>query len=157
MCYNEYIKRRKTRKKPERNYIMKITKKDALNLAIETLSHADEPNTEAISVLQNMVEKLSVARKPMSDEYKAKVSAERKEKAHAARVALMDAVLPVIRKTMTGTDALTAKEIFSIAQNELPEGYTWQKVQAALLREMKDEVTVIEGTKKEPANKYVLR
>lgn len=157
MCYNEYIKRRKTRKKPERNYFMKITKKDALNLAIGALSAAETPDHDAIAVLQNMVDKLSVARKPASDEYRAKVSAERKEKAHAARVALMDAVLPVIRKTMTGAGALTAKEIFAIAQPELPADYTWQKVQAALLREMKPEVNVIEGTKKEPANKYELR
>lgn len=156
MCYNEYIKRRKTRKKPERNYFMKITKKDALNLAIAALSAAETPDHDAIAVLQNMADKLSV-RKPVSDEYKAKVSAERKEKAHAARVALMDVVLPVIRKTMSGAGALTAKEIFAIAQNELPADYTWQKVQAALLREMKGEVNVIEGTKKEPANKYELR
>ena len=136
---------------------MKITKKDALNLAIETLSAVETPDHDAITVLQNMVDKLST-RKPVSDEYKAKVSAERKEKAHAARVALMDTVLPVIRKTLTGVpDGLTAKEIFSIAQNELPVDYTWQKVQAALLREMKPEVNVIEGTKKEPANRYVLR
>lgn len=136
---------------------MKITKKDALNLAIAALSAAETPDHDAIAVLQNMVDKLS-ARKPVSDEYRAKVSAERKEKAHAARVALMDVVLPVIRKTLTGvSDGLTAKEIFSIAQTELPADYTWQKVQAALLREMKPEVNVIEGTKKEPANKYVLR
>ena len=136
---------------------MKITKKDALNLAIGALSATETPDHDAIAVLQNMVDKLS-ARKPVSDKYRAKVSAERKEKTHAARVALMDAVLPVIRKTLTGvSDGLTAKEIFSIAQTELPADYTWQKVQAALLREMKPEVNVIEGTKKEPANRYVLR
>ena len=135
---------------------MKITKKDALIFAVETLSHADEPNDEAISVLQNMVDKLST-RTPASDEYRAKVSAERKEKTRAARAALMNTVLPVIRKTMTGAGALTAKEIFASAQAELPADYTWQKVQAALLREMKGEVNVIEGSKKEPANKYELR
>lgn len=137
---------------------MKITKKEALQYAIETITNSAEPNTEAVAVLQNMIEKLAVARKPLSDEAKAKISAERKEKNHAARASLMEKVLPVIRKTMTGAAApMTANQIFTVAQNELPQDFTWQKVQAALIREMKDEVNVIEGTKKEPANKYVLK
>ena len=54
--------------------------------------------------------------------------------------------MPILRDVMTAD--MTAKEIFSAAQERLPQDFTAAKVQAILLREMKDEVIKTEAKNK---------
>ena len=84
----------------------------------------------------------------VSDEAKAKAKAKRAD----ARATLMAQVVPILREVMA-TD-MTAKEIFATAQDRLPQDFTANKVQAILLREMKDELVKTEIKGK--ANTYRL-
>jgi len=146
---------------------MKMTKVDALNVALSTLTadsyevkydavFADGTPTihtetytqqEVREVIEKMIAQLSKPRK-MSDEAKAKAKAKRAD----ARATLMAQVVPILREVIT-TD-MTAKEIFAAAQERLPQDFTANKVQAVLLREMKDEVIKTEAKGK--ANTYRL-
>lgn len=131
---------------------MKMTKKDALNAAIATMS-TTEGNEEAIGILTKMVAQLSKERKAMSDEAKAAISMKRKADTAEKRAKVVAAVSPVLRKYLD--TPRTAKELFEVAKNELPEDYTWNKVQAMLIREMKPELEIIQ--KKGSADHYVLK
>jgi len=146
---------------------MKMTKVDALNVALSALTadsyevkydavFADGTPTihtetytqqEVREVIEKMIAQLSKPRK-MSDEAKAKAKAKRAD----ARATLMAQVLPVLRDTIT-TD-MTAKEIFTAAADRLPQDFTAAKVQYILLNEMKDEVVKTEAKGK--ANTYRL-
>ena len=136
-----------------------MTKKNALETAFATLKATETPDTDAIATLENMIVQLDKARKPMSEETKAALAAKGKAERAEARAALMSTVAPVLRAHLAGhtaDTALTARELFGECMAELPSGWTWQKVQSALTRDMKPEVIVVEGTKKAPANKYYL-
>lgn len=147
---------------------MKMTKIDALNVALSTLTadsyevkhdavFSDGTPTirtetytqqEVREVIEKMIAQLSKPRKT-SDEAKAK----RKEKNAAARATLMEQVLPTIREGIA--DGGTAKEIFERCKDALPSDFTDKKVQYILLHEMADEVEKIE-TKGKP-NVYKLK
>ena len=140
-----------------------MTKKDALTVALSTLTASTYPNPsfdgkdttrkeipveEVRDIITNMIEQLSKPRKT-SDEAKAKAKAKRAD----ARAELCAQVVPILRDTIT-TD-MTAKEIFAVAQERLPKDFTDKKVQYILLNEMKDEVVKTE-TKGKP-NTYRLK
>lgn len=130
-----------------------MTKIDALNTAIAALS-TDNANDETIEILQKMVAQLSKPR-VISDEAKAKANAKRKEQTAQARNALMEKVVPVLREALTHTQiGVTAKELYDLAKDKLPEDFSAAKVQYILLHEMASEV-VKEETKGK-ANTYRL-
>lgn len=144
-----------------------MTKVDALNVALSTLTadsyevkydavFADGTPTihtetytqqEVREVIEKMIAQLSKPRKT-SDEAKAKAKAKRAD----ARATLMAQVVPILRDVMTAD--MTAKEIFAAARERLPQDFTANKVQAVLLREMKD--AVIKTETKGKANTYRL-
>lgn len=73
------------------------------------------------------------------------------EKARA-NADLYAAAIPVIRAAMSSTP-MTAKEIFAACENELPNGFTANKVQYCLLHKM-DGVKIVDNGKN--ANGYTL-
>ena len=137
---------------------MKMTKVDALNVALSALTadsydvqydatFADGTPTvhtetytqqEVREIIEKMIEQLSKPRKPMSDEAKAAQSNARKAKTAAARAEMVAQVAPILRKYLTAD--MTAKELFAVAQSELPADFSAPKVQNILLREMAVEV-----------------
>ena len=125
-----------------------ITRVDALNIAINSIPMDIENPTEVVEVLTKIRDQITKPRKS-SDEAKAKAKAKRAD----ARSALMAQVLPILRDTIT-TD-MTAKEIFTAAQERLPQDFTDKKVQYILLNDMKDEVVKTEIKGK--ANTYRLK
>ena len=144
--------RKENLNKTRKGFIMKntITRVDALNFAIDELSkggQVDTEYTEVVEILAKIRDQIAKPRKT-SDEAKAKAKAKRAD----ARATLMAQVMPILREVIT-TD-MTAKEIFAAAQERLPKDFTVAKVQAVLLREMKDEV--IKTETKGKANTYRL-
>ena len=115
-----------------------LTRVDALNIAINSIPMDIENPTEVVEVLTKIRDQIAKPRKT-SDEAKAKAKAKRAD----ARATLMAQVLPILRDTIT-TD-MTAKEIFTAAQERLPQDFTDKKVQYILLTEMKDEVVKTEA------------
>lgn len=129
-----------------------MTRKNAVLYAINTLENMPADiavNPEVVPVLYNLYNQLAKTH-PASEEKKA----ERKAANAAARTALMEKVIPVLTAALTGTDGLTAKELYEVCKDNLPEDFSTSKVQAVLIRELKGTVEVIEGTKKAPANRY---
>ena len=136
---------------------MKMTKIDALNIALSTLTAdsydvkydvllSDGTSTirtetftqqEVQEVIEKMIAQLSKPRKT-SDASKEKAKIKRAN----ARAELMTQVLPIIREAIA--DGGTAKEIFERCADDLPDDFTSAKVQYILLHEMKDEVEKIE-------------
>ena len=124
-----------------------ITRVDALNIAIDTINTYRENDTAVCDILTKIRDQIAKPR-TTSDEAKAKASAKRAK----ARTELCSQVVPILREVIT-TD-MTAKEIFTAAQERLPQDFTANKVQAILLREMKDEL--IKTETKGKANTYRL-
>ena len=120
----------------------------ALSTAIETMKDTMPEVAERLTALRETLAK----RSQRSEDSKAKASAKRKEQNAVKRAELCAQVVPILRDVMT-TD-MTAKEIFAVAQERLPQDFTAAKVQAILLREMKDEV--IKTETKGKANTYRL-
>ena len=123
-----------------------MTKIEALTIALNTIE-----DTEARETIEKMVAQLSKPRKT-SDEAKAKANMKRKEQTAKARAELVAVVTPVLRKFLTSD--VTAKELFEMAKDELPEGFTAPKVQNILIREMAPELIKTEAKGK--ANTYRL-
>ena len=142
------------RKTPQtrKGFIMKntMTRVDALNYAIAAVTYSTDVLTDSDEITDVLIKIRDQIAKPRktSDEAKAKAKAKRAD----ARSALMAQVLPILREVIT-TD-MTAKEIFTAAQERLPQDFTVNKVQAILLREMKNEV--IKTETKGKANTYRL-
>lgn len=120
----------------------------ALSTAIDTMKDTMPEVAERLTALRGTLAK----RSQRSDDSKAKASAKRKEQTAAKRAEMCAQVVPILRDVMTAD--MTAKEIFSAAQERLPQDFTVGKVQAILLREMKDEVVKTETKNK--ANTYRL-
>ena len=138
-----------------------ITRVEAMNYAIESVNHAikeygayAECDEELVKVLTKIRDQIA---KPhtTSPEAKSKANEKRKAATAAARATLVESVAPVLREVLSHTlQGLTAKEIFSEAQNRLPEDFTAPKVQNILLREMRSELDIVEAKGK--ANLYRL-
>lgn len=126
---------------------MTMTKKEALTIALNATE-----NTEAKSVIENMIAQLSKSH-VASPEAKAKMNAKRKEATAIARAELVAKVMPVLRAHLT--EDITAKELFEVAKDELPSDFSAPKVQNVLIREMASELVKTEA--KGRANTYRLR
>ena len=120
----------------------------ALTTAIDTMKDTMPEVAERLTALRDTLAK----RSQRSDDSKAKASAKRKEQNAAKRAEMCAQVVPILRDAITTN--MTAKEIFTAAQDRLPQDFTVAKVQAILLREMKDEVIKTESKGK--ANTYRL-
>lgn len=118
----------------------------ALSTAIDTIKDTNPEVAERLTALRATLAK----RSQRSEDSKAKASAKRKEATAKARGELCAQVVPILREVIT-TD-MTAKEIYSAAAERLPQDFTVGKVQAVLLREMKDELVKTET--KGHANTY---
>ena len=136
---------------------MTMTKKDALTIAISNMETSTEPvDLAAIEVLRGMIAQLSKPRTPKSEEAKAKANAARKEKTAKARAELVAHVAPILREGLSHTLlGVTAKELYDLTKSNLPADFTALRVQAILLREMRDELTITEAKGK--ANTYTLK
>lgn len=126
---------------------MKMNYVDALNIALETMATVEQSDvivkaTEKLSTMRETYMNRANNPRKMSDEKKAEISAKRKAETAAARAELMANVGPVLRKYLI--EPRTAKELFELAKAELPEDFTWNKVQAVLVRDMKDELIKVE-------------
>ena len=130
---------------------MKMTYVDALNVAIATMTAAeqDETTEKAVEKLvamrttfENRAEK---ARTPINQEKRDVIAAKRKEATAKARAELIATVAPILRKHLTAD--VTAKELFAKASAELPADFTAAKVQNILIREMKPELVRTERKK----------
>ena len=137
---------------------MKMNYVDALNIALETMATVEQSDvivkaTERLSTMRETYMNRANNPRKMSDEKKAEISAKRKAETAAARAELMANVGPVLRKYLV--EPRTAKELFELAKAELPEDFTWNKVQAVLVRDMKDELIKVE-VKGKP-NTYQMR
>ena len=130
-----------------------MTKKDALTIALSTLTASTYPNPsfdgkdttrkdipaeEVREIITKMIEQLSKPRK-VSEDTKARAKAKRANE----RAVLMAQVLPIIREAVA--DGGTAKEIFERCADALPADFTVNKVLYILLNEMNDEVEKIEA------------
>ena len=120
----------------------------ALTTAIDSMKDTMPEVAERLTALRERL----AQRSQRSEDSKAKASAKRKEQNAAKRAEMCAQVVPILRDAIT-TD-MTAKEIFTAAQDRLPQDFTAAKVQAILLREMKDEVIKTESKGK--ANTYSL-
>ena len=141
-----------------------MTKKDALTIALSTLTASTYPNPnfngedtvrkeipaeEVREVITKMIAQLS-APHPMSEEKKAA----RRENAAAERRGLMAKVIPAITAVLptSAEEGRTAKETFEAAKANLPSDFTANKVQYVLLHDMIDIVGKTEAKGK--ANTY---
>ena len=115
-----------------------LTRVDALNFAIDTITTYRENDTAVCDVLAKIRDQIAKPRKT-SDEAKAKAKAKRAD----ARATLMEQVLPIVREGVA--DGGTAKEIFERCADALPADFTAAKVQYILLHEMADEVIKTEA------------
>lgn len=111
----------------------------ALSTAIDTIKDTNPEVAERLTALRETLAK----RSQRSEDSKAKANAKRKDANAKARAELCAQVVPILREVIT-TD-MTAKDIFAAAQDRLPKDFTAPKVQAILLREMKDEVVKTEA------------
>ena len=114
-----------------------MTKKEALTIALNTLTDAD-----ARATIEGMIAQLSKPRKT-SDEAKAALSAKRKAATAQARAEMTAQVIPILRDVIT-TD-MTAKEIYAAAADRLPADFSAPKVQNILRREMAAELVTTEA------------
>jgi len=128
-----------------------MTKKDALTLALSTM--ADD--TDAKTVIKAMIAQLDQKR-TRTPEQKEAANAARRAKTAAARAELVAKVAPILREGLSHTlQGVTAKELYQMVEDKLPEDFYSVKVQNVLLREMRDELDIIETKGK--ANIYRLK
>lgn len=123
-----------------------MTKKEALTAAMNALT-----DNEAKTVIEKMITQLS-----KSPDAVKKANETRKEKTASARAELVAKVAPILREALTHTlQGVTAKELFDLSKQNLPEDFTAPKVQNILLREMREELNITEAKGK--ANVYTLK
>ena len=137
---------------------MKMTKSEAMTVAMNLI---DDYLSIATEITDEQVAKLNEAREVYAS-YKAtldkprtispetaakreKAAEEKKAATKEARKQLVDKIAPILRKYLV-TD-VTAKQLFAVAQGELPADFTPAKVQNILIREMKDELVRTERKK----------
>lgn len=133
---------------------MKMTYAVAIENAIAALSVLNSTECDRDATIERLeaLRATLAKRGERSDEAKEKASIKRKTQTAAKRAELCAQVVPILRDVIT-TD-MTAKEIFTAAQDRLPQDFTVGKVQAILLREMASELVKTETKGK--ANTYRL-
>lgn len=118
-----------------------MTRKAAIENAVAILS-ADARNAETVETLNKILVGLHRERKPLTDEQKQANSAKRKAIAAEKRKEMITPIIPILRDALS--EPMTAKELYEKVKDNLPADFSWQKVQAILLKEMSPEVTKIE-------------
>lgn len=88
---------------------------------------------------------LSVLKKEVNDEW------ERTTAKSRANTELYASAMPVVEKVLDAAPR-TSKEIFALCENELPDGFTANKVQYLILHQLADKVVKHENGKN--ANTY---
>ena len=131
---------------------MKMTKKIALNVALSNCgagNYVYENETvsgeEVREALTKMIEQLSKPRSEGSEEAREKAAAKRKEANAKARAELLEQVTPVLRANLS--EPVTAKELYELCKTDLPNDFSWNKVQHILIHEMKPELEITERKK----------
>lgn len=125
-----------------------MTYVQALNIALETMT-----DTTAIERVNALIASLQNHHK--SDEAKAKANEKRKAATASARAALVDKIAPILREGLSHTQqGVTVKELYSLVEDKLPDGFTPAQVQNILIREMAPELDKIE--RKGKSNLYRL-
>ena len=120
---------------------MKMTKKIALNVALSNCG-ADNyvfdgetvSGEEVRETITKMIEQLSIRREG-SEDARAKAAQKKKDATAKARAELLEKVAPVLRANLS--EPVTAKKLFEICKTDLPEDFSWNKVQHILIHEMK--------------------
>lgn len=121
-----------------------MTYNTAIENAIRALSTStSNENAETIERLQALAASLAKRNAhKSSDAAKEKQAAKRA----AARAEAVNGVIPVLHEALTHTlIGVTAKELYDLAKNKLPEDFTANKVQYILLHEMASDVEKIEA------------
>ena len=128
-----------------------ITYAQALEMAIKICSAPAniEECAETVVKLSALKEKYEKPREG-SDEAREKAYAKRKEATAKARAELLEKVTPILRANLS--EPVTAKELYELCKAELPEDFTWNKVQHILIHEMKPELEITE--RKRGGNTY---
>lgn len=134
---------------------MKMTYVDALNTAMDALRTAYTADNETVmkaveklSAIRDTYQRRADERAPLSD----KAKAIRKAQTAERRAALVARVAPILRAHLS--QPITAKELFEAVKDEIPD-FSPAKVQNVLLREMRDELNIVEAKGK--ANTYQLK
>ena len=120
----------------------------AIENAINALSILDSTELDrdaTIARLETLRETLA-KRSGRSEDSKAKAAEKRKAANAKARAELVATVAPILRNVIDHD--MTAKEIYEAAKDILPADFTVGKVQAMLLRDMKDELVKTENKNK---------
>jgi hypothetical protein len=130
---------------------MKMNYVDALNVAIATMTAAEQDETvekaieKLVTMRSTLQKRAETAKTPKNKEKLDVLNAKRKEANAKARAEIVATVAPILRKHLTKD--ITAKELYEAAKGELPADYSWNKVQAMLTRELKPEVIRTERKK----------
>ena len=122
MCYNDYTTEEGKPHKPERVTTMT---KNTMNTILSLIASIDTP--EAQEVRETLTAELNKG-------------AERK----AQTAELYETVKPIVFGALSETP-VTIGELFTEIEDALPEGFTKSKLQYAVTRLWKDEVTKVEG------------
>ena len=138
---------------------MKMTKKIALNVALSNCG-ADNyvfdgetvSGEEVRETITKMIEQLSIRREG-SEDARAKAAQKKKDATAKARAELLEKVAPVLRANLS--EPVTAKELFEVCKTNLPEDFSWNKVQHILIHEMKPELEITE--RKKGGNTYQIK
>lgn len=130
MCYNEYTTEEGKPHKPERVTTMT---KNTMNTILSLIANIETP--EANEVREALTAELNKG-------------AERKAKT----AELYEVAKPIVFGALSETPA-TIAEIFDEVESELPEGFTKSKLQYAITRLWKDEVSKVEGK----VNSYAIK
>lgn len=91
---------------------------------------------------------LSVLRQEINDEW------ERTTAKSRANADLYATAMPIVERVLDATPR-TSKEIFALCENDLPDGFTANKVQYLILHQLADKVEKHENGKN--ANTYTLK
>ena len=125
-----------------------MTYATAIENAIAALSILDSTELDrdaTIARLETLRETLA-RRSGRSEDSKAKAAEKRKAANAKARAELVATIAPILRSVIDHD--MTAKEIHAAAKDMLPDDFSPGKVQAILLREMKDELVKTENKNK---------
>lgn len=119
-----------------------MTYVQALNIALETMT-----DTTAIERVNALIASLQNHHK--SDEAKSKANEKRKAATASARAAVVDKIAPILRWGLSDIQqytqhGVTAKELFTLVEKKLPDGFTPAQVTYTLTHEMAPELDKIE-------------
>lgn len=120
-----------------------MTKIEALTAARVNFAEDTDVYTTLTKMIDTIQHAYEARKNRISDEERAAASVRRKAETAVRRATLMRQVLPVLRTNLI--EDVTAKELYATCAADLPEDWTANKVQYALLHELADEVIKTEA------------